>query len=245
MEIVYIRKSINRGIPFGFLNIAKLLLTAALIVLSVVDLIVTINNDTAPAVSFYAPVIKIATFVSEIIEKNRSIHWLIWNIHSLQALSAVLLEANRRYGLRTSGLQFLFWLLFLICGIPQLRYQINKRNERLSEDTDDSFNDYGFWSYFVFYIILLAIWILNCFADREPEQTKYPKSKQPYPEQGASFLSRLFYTWFDPLAWKGFRRPLEQKDLWDMNPEDSSKEIMPKFIAYWDRAVAKASGYNL
>lgn len=112
-------------------------------------------------------------------------------------------------------------------------------------DQDDSLAGYAFWSYLIFYIISLAIWILNCYADREPDQTKYPKSKYPYPEQGASFLSRLFYTWFDPLAWKGYRRPLEQKDLWDMNPEDSSKEIMPLFIRYWDRAVAKASGYNL
>lgn len=160
-------------------------------------------------------------------------------------LSALLLEANRRYGLRTSGLQFLFWTLLLICGIPQLRTQIRGRKLRQLQDQDDSHADYTFWSYLIFYIISLALWILNCYADREPDQTKYPKSQNPYPEQGASFLSRLFYTWFDPLAWRGYRRPLEQKDLWDMNPEDSSKEIMPLFMRYWDRAVAKASGYNL
>ncbi|XP_055308510.1 multidrug resistance-associated protein 1-like, partial [Sitodiplosis mosellana] len=83
------------------------------------------------------------------------------------------------------------------------------------------------------------------YADREPRQTKYPKSNKPYPELGASFLSRLSYAWFDALAWKGYRKPLEQSDLWDMNPEDSSKEVMPVFLKYWDRAVAKASGYNL
>lgn len=162
-----------------------------------------------------------------------------------QALSAVLLEANRRYGLRTSGLQFLFWSILLICGIPQLRSQIQRRKDYRLRDVDDSLREYYFWSYLIFYIVSLALWILNCYADSAPEQTKYPKSKYPYPEQGASFLSRLFYTWFDPLAWKGFRHPLEQKDLWDMNPEDSSKEIMPKFLRFWDRAVAKASGYNL
>lgn len=168
-----------------------------------------------------------------------------YSFRSSQVLSAVLLEANRRYGLRTSGLQFLFWAIFLICGIPHVRYQLRYRKYRQVNDIDDSVAEYALWSYLIFYVITLAIWILNCFADREPEQTKYPKSKNPYPEQGASFLARLFYAWFDPLAWKGFRRPLEQKDLWDMNPEDSSKEIMPKFMAYWDHAVAKASGYNL
>lgn len=62
------------------------------------------------------------------------------------------------------------------------------------------------------------------------------------PETSAGFLSRLFFTWFDPLAWKGYRNPLENKDLWDMNAEDSSKEIMPIFLKYWYRSVAKATG---
>lgn len=156
----------------------------------------------------------------------------------------MLLEANRRYGLRTSGLQFLFWLFLLICGIPQLRYQVHERHTRQAHELDSSFDEYFFASYLIYFIFNLAIWFLNCYADREPHQTKYPKSDKPYPEQGASFPSRLFYTWFDPLTWKGYKKPLEQTDLWDMNPEDSSKEIMPIFMKYWDRAVAKASGYN-
>lgn len=91
----------------------------------------------------------------------------------------------------------------------------------------------------------MIIFVLNCYADRAPLVTKHPKSDKPYPEQGASFLSRMLYAWFDALAWKGYRNPLEQKDLWDMNPEDSSKEIMPKFLKYWNKSVAKASGYNM
>ncbi len=44
------------------------------------------------------------------------------------------------------------------------------------------------------------------------------------------------------MAWKGYRNPLEQKDLWDMNPEDTSKEVMPLFAKYWNQSVAKAAG---
>lgn len=157
----------------------------------------------------------------------------------------MLLNANRRFGIRTSGLQFLFWLLVLLCGLPQLRYQIRQRHNRKSLEISNHFEEYNFTSYLIFYIFSLAVFILNCYADREPLETKYPKSEKPYPELGASFLSRLVYAWFDPLAWKGYRKPLEQNDLYDMNPEDSSKEIMPKFLKCWDRAVAKASGYNL
>lgn len=68
LEIVYIKNSINRNIPFGFLNVSKLLLTGLLVILSIVDLSVAIVNIDDPKVhpvDYYTPVIKIATFVSE------------------------------------------------------------------------------------------------------------------------------------------------------------------------------------
>lgn len=57
-------------------------------------------------------------------------------------------------------------------------------------------------------------------------------------------MSKLFYGWFDPMAWKGYRKPLENEDLWDMNPEDTSKEVMPLFDKYWKQSVTKATGAN-
>lgn len=68
-------------------------------------------------------------------------------------------------------------------------------------------------------------------------------SKQnPCPEAHSSFLSKIFFAWFDRLAWKGYRNPLVQEDLWEMNPEDTSKEVMPLFAKYWEQSVAKAAG---
>lgn len=68
LEIFYIKNSINRNIPFGFLNVSKLLLTGLLVILSIVDLsvaIVNIDDSNVHPVDYYTPVIKIATFVSE------------------------------------------------------------------------------------------------------------------------------------------------------------------------------------
>ena len=108
--------------------------------------------------------------------------------------------------------------------------------------------------------------LLNCFADVEASETKYAKSpvsdggtswimcfglmcvvvflflQNPCPETQSSFLSKMLYAWFDPMALKGYRNPLEQKDLWDMNPEDQSKEVMPLFSKHWERSLAKAAG---
>ena len=62
------------------------------------------------------------------------------------------------------------------------------------------------------------------------------------PELKASFLSKIFFMWFDPFAWKGFRNPLETKDLWAMKPEDAANEIVPLFTKYWQESVQKSSG---
>lgn len=70
LEIIYMQKSINRNVPYGFVNVSKLILTGALIALTLVDLIVAYaNNDNTDvfAVDYYTPVIKIATFVSLLI----------------------------------------------------------------------------------------------------------------------------------------------------------------------------------
>lgn len=61
----------------------------------------------------------------------------------------------------------------------------------------------------------------------------------PCPEQGSSFPSRILFAWFDSLAWKGFRKPLETSDLWSMNPEDMASEIVPKFDKYWNKNLTK------
>lgn len=66
--------------------------------------------------------------------------------------------------------------------------------------------------------------------------------KNPCPEETASFLSRTFFAWFDRLALKGFRKPLEASDLWDMNPEDSCREIVPKFEKHWNRTLRSRNG---
>jgi len=125
LEIFYAKSSINRNIPFGFLNVSKLILSGLLIILTIVDLVVAFaNSDDIEVypVDYYSPVIKIATF----------------------ALSAVLLEANRRCGLRTSGLQFLFWTFLLIFGIPQLRHQIQERHARQAHGTENHYEEYFF-----------------------------------------------------------------------------------------------------
>lgn len=146
---------------------------------------------------------------------------------------------NKRNGLQTSGLLWLFWFLVTVLAIPQCRAEVRLSNDRDETNVDDWWADYEYLSFMVFFASSCAMLLLNCFADKSPNETNYVKSPSNCPELSASFLSRIFFCWFDRLAWVGFRKPLEQKDLWDMKPEDGAGEVMPEFAKHWNKTIAK------
>ncbi|KAI4481391.1 hypothetical protein M0804_009511 [Polistes exclamans] len=212
MEVYYLLNSRRKNIPYTWLYISKQVLTAALIVLTVVDLgkaIYNIPYETVYNVDYVTPVIKIISFV----------------------LAGTLLFYNKKYGMRTSGLLFLFWFFLVLCGIVQFRsLLIRYSNEELT---------YLFVSYMIYYSLVMSMFLLNFFVDAEPKYSEYPLVERPCPEQNSSFPSRLTFAWFDALAWKGFKKPLEANDLWSMNPEDTATEIVPKFATYWNKIPRK------
>lgn len=68
--------------------------------------------------------------------------------------------------------------------------------------------------------------------------TKKQKNK-PCPESAASYLSKLVFFWFESLAWKGWRNPLVNEDLWELNEEDLSSTQYPIFAKNWNDIKAK------
>ncbi|KAJ8673709.1 hypothetical protein QAD02_004971 [Eretmocerus hayati] len=213
-EAYYLLKSKKRNIPLTWLFIVKFILTAFLILLSAVDLGKSIYDSQSAIivykVDFYTPLVKIFTFV----------------------LALVLLFYNSKFGMRTSGLLWQFWLLLSLCGVVQYRSLLRK-------NYSDSESSYQFVSYMIYYPVILVMFLLNFFVDAEPKFSEYPPAERPCPEQAASFPSRLTFGWFDALAWKGFKNPLESTDLWSMNPEDMAKEIVPSFDKYWMKSIRK------
>lgn len=49
------------------------------------------------------------------------------------------------------------------------------------------------------------------------------------PEENATFLSRLFFTWVDSLLTQGLNKPLQHDDLWDLSTQDSSLLVSSNF----------------
>lgn len=83
------------------------------------------------------------------------------------------------------------------------------------------------------------MFVLNCFSDKAPVNTTYTKYSNPSPELGASFLRKIFFQWFDATTIKGWRNPLTEADMYDINPDDASKELVPPFDKYFAESVEK------
>ncbi|KAK9886060.1 hypothetical protein WA026_014842 [Henosepilachna vigintioctopunctata] len=214
LEVYYLLNSKSKNIPWNWLNVSKLLITLLLCVLSVAEFIDSCSSSREIYnVDIYTPVIKLLSF----------------------ALSALLLIYNRRNGLRSSGLQFLFWLFLVLCGAFQLRSEI--RAASTGEAYLVSYFEYII--YIIYYAAVVVLFILNCFADQSPRFTKYPKSKKPCPEEQSGFLSKLLFSWFDKLAWLGYKKPLVVEDLWDLKHEDSGAEVIPLFDKHWQATLRK------
>lgn len=51
------------------------------------------------------------------------------------------------------------------------------------------------------------------------------------PEENASFLSRVFFSYCNALVKLGFKRPLEHDDLWNVSEEDEAAAVSGRFQA--------------
>lgn len=142
---------------------------------------------------------------------------------------------HKRTGHITSGLLFQFWLIIVICGIPQLISEIRT----FDNDNLNSWTEFQFINYITYYTLITIMLVLNCFTDDLPRNTTFKKPTNPSPEQTVSFLNQIFFHWFDKFLWRGWRRPLTEKDIFDINPEDTSGELVPPFDKYFYESVEK------
>lgn len=156
----------------------------------------------------------------------------------------MLSQVHRKQGVMSSGIMFLFWFILTILAIPQFRDEIREfeRREETTIGTEQlSWVDYEFISYMIYFPLILVQLLAHLFSDRTPSSSRYAhvKSEKPSPEPKASFIRKIMFLWFDSMAWKGFRNPLEAEDMWDINPEDRSDQMNPRFDKYWKLNVEK------
>uniref|UniRef100_G3T738 Multidrug resistance-associated protein 1 n=1 Tax=Loxodonta africana TaxID=9785 RepID=G3T738_LOXAF len=150
-------------------------------------------------------------------------------------LATFLIQLERRKGVQSSGIMLTFWLVALVCAAAILRSKIMTA---LKEDARiDVFRDVTFYIYF--FLVLVQL-VLSCFSDRLPLFSETINDPNPCPESGASFLSRISFWWITGMMVQGFRQPLKSTDLWSLNKEDTSEQVVPVLVKNWKKECAKS-----
>ncbi|XP_077481255.1 ATP-binding cassette sub-family C member 3 isoform X2 [Stigmatopora argus] len=150
-------------------------------------------------------------------------------------LATFLIQFERLRGVQSSGVLFIFWFLSVLCAIVPFRSKILLASSQVEIMDKLRFTTF----YFYFGLVVLEL-ILCCFNEKPPLFSNVVTDPNVCPESMAGFLSTMTFWWFTSMAIKGYKMPLEAKDLWSLNPRDSSKAMVPKLLKEWEKEQAKA-----
>ncbi|XP_030339197.1 multidrug resistance-associated protein 1 isoform X2 [Strigops habroptila] len=150
-------------------------------------------------------------------------------------LATFLIQYERIKGVQSSGIMMIFWLISLSCATVVFRSKIKH-----ALNTGAEVDAFRYATFCIYFILLLVQLILCCFPERPPLFSETVNDPNPCPEFSASFLSRITFWWITGLMVQGYRRPLEAKDLWSLNKEDKSDEVVPGLARNWTKEWAKA-----
>uniref|UniRef100_A0A3Q3RKQ0 ATP-binding cassette, sub-family C (CFTR/MRP), member 3 n=1 Tax=Mastacembelus armatus TaxID=205130 RepID=A0A3Q3RKQ0_9TELE len=155
-------------------------------------------------------------------------------------LATFLIQLERLRGVQSSGVLFIFWFLCVLCAIVPFRSKILQASSQVRTHYKLRFTTF----YFYFSLVVLEL-ILCCFNEKPPLFSSVVTDPNPCPETTAGFLSSMTFWWFTSMAIKGYKMPLEVKDLWSLNQRDCSKKMVPKLLKEWEKEQAKAKRYEV
>ncbi|KAJ7984782.1 hypothetical protein DPEC_G00358350 [Dallia pectoralis] len=214
--LFYLQKNNKGYIMMSILNKAKTVFGLVLWIVCWADLFGTFHElqqgNTHPPIYFVTPLVVGMTML----------------------LATFLIQFERLRGIQSSGILFIFWFLSVLCAIVPFRSKILKAKEQ--SEIPDKLR----FTTFYFYFALIGVeLILCCFNEKPPLFSDVNTDPNPCPETTAGFLSTVTFWWFTSMAIKGYKNPLEAKDLWSLNKKDSSEEVVPKLLREWEVEQAK------
>ncbi|KAA8584790.1 hypothetical protein FQN60_003484 [Etheostoma spectabile] len=149
-------------------------------------------------------------------------------------LATLVIQYERMKGVQSSGVMLIYWLLALLCATVTFRSKIFQ-----ALDQPLTVNVWRYTTFYIFYALLLVSLFLSCLTDQPPLFSQAIKDSNPCPEPGASFLSRITFWWITKMMVTGYKRPLEDKDLWSLNLEDRSQRVVPQLVRRWNTECQK------
>ncbi|XP_028913670.1 multidrug resistance-associated protein 6 isoform X4 [Ornithorhynchus anatinus] len=146
------------------------------------------------------------------------------------SLTVFLIHFERLKGVQSSGVLFVYWLLSFLVTLVTLSATVQHALQ--GGFPRDAFRHIVSYLYSA---LVGAQFVISFFADQPPFFAKVPQESNPCPESGASFPSKVTFWWFSRLVWQGYRRPLEPDDLWSLQRENSSEELVSQLEREWKK----------
>ncbi len=108
--------------------------------------------------------------------------------------------------------------------------------------------------FYIFYALVVVMVVLSAFSEKgtrirwkEKYSNEIPidvmnetlvKDKprlKVLPDNYAPLLSRLSFWWLNDMIIKGFKKPLDRNDLWQVDEEESSRYLTQKLESQWSK----------
>uniref|UniRef100_A0A8C0EXC5 Canalicular multispecific organic anion transporter 2 n=1 Tax=Bubo bubo TaxID=30461 RepID=A0A8C0EXC5_BUBBB len=155
-------------------------------------------------------------------------------------IATLLIQYERLRGVQSSGVLIIFWFLSVLCAVGPFRSKI------MTTTAQGHVNErFRFTTFYIYFALIIIELILSCFKEKPPFFSPVSTDPNPCPELTSGFLSRLTFWWFTSMAVLGYKRPLEDKDLWSLNEDDTSKIIVQQLSKEWDKEKAECKQVSL
>uniref|UniRef100_T1KXB4 ABC-type glutathione-S-conjugate transporter n=1 Tax=Tetranychus urticae TaxID=32264 RepID=T1KXB4_TETUR len=200
-------KSSKLQLEWTFKLVFKLILSLTLIISNIYELIsVGIQSrhtkQTYPY-QYCSPLIKLVSFTT----------------------ATYLLLLCKRKGIQSSGLLFIFWMSMVIQS--SINYWTVIATLLSLVPLPWTYGQADFTLKTLQIVLILSIYLLNWSSDSLNTNCLHIKSMSPY--ASSSFLSRITFHWYNSMAYLGYRKTLESKDVWSIPEQYETSNLEATF----------------
>eukprot|EP00106_Octopus_bimaculoides_P021554 XP_014788996.1 PREDICTED: multidrug resistance-associated protein 1-like [Octopus bimaculoides] len=209
--------------PLTTLSVVKLIGSLLLSILTFIDLTSRVyKGDQHAAVIYFSLVLLGASY----------------------GVVAVLTEIERRRGMLSSVILFIFWFMQLIVNIIPFYSKIELKEYEENEEHKNG-NKIDFVLFYIMYAIIIVQFILYSIAETHLIRNHRKVENITHnPEYYAAFISRLTFSWLNKLIKSAHDKPLQEEEMFELNPSDQADVVLPKFRKNWLKEKQRCDKLN-
>ncbi|CAF4181538.1 unnamed protein product, partial [Adineta steineri] len=161
-------------------------------------------------------IVRIIHYVFLSTNKEGHANWFTPVLYIITAMTIVwLINYDRLKSVFSSGLLFIFWLLVSLAAIPDIiHYSVT----------------ISLWIVFIsvwlHFLFAFGLFITNCFAEKYITSDVTFDERPIVPEFYISFPSRMLFEWVTPLILRGYKKPLTEKDCWQLSKSEQTVTVV-------------------